>query len=272
MNTPANGMATPRVRCPAAAGRFYPADPATLEAMVRRYLGEAEGERARGVPKALIVPHAGYMYSGPVAASGYRHLLPFRSAVRRVVLVGPSHYVSFAGLAASSAHAFATPLGSVTVDTESLTRASWLPQVHVLDAAHRAEHSLEVHLPFLQCVLEHFTLVPLAAGDASPDQVAEVLETLWEGPETVVVVSSDLSHYHDAATARVLDAETSRAIEALRPDDLGEDAACGRVPVRGLLVAARRRGLRSQTLDLRNSGDTAGPADSVVGYGAYLFS
>lgn len=266
------------VRPAAVAGRFYPADPDALEAAVRGYLAAAESETsatgpaAVTCPKAFIVPHAGYIYSAPVAASAYIHLRPRRATVRRVVLVGPSHYVAFSGLAASSARAFATPLGEVAVDTEAIERLLALPGVQLRDAAHRSEHSLEVQLPFLQCVLERFALVPLAAGSASAESVARVVEAIWGGPETVVVVSSDLSHYHDYATARELDAATTRAIERLRPEALAEDSACGRVGVRGLLVAARRHGLGVRTVDLRNSGDTAGPTDSVVGYGAYVFS
>jgi len=271
-----DGPAT-RIRPAAVAGRFYPADPATLETTVRGYLAVAEEAAAIRrwavtCPKAIIVPHAGYVYSGPVAASAYVHLQPLRPTVRRVVLIGPSHYVAFSGLAASSARAFATPLGQILVDTDALERSLALPDVHLRDAAHRSEHSLEAQLPFLQCVLEDFALVPLAVGSAIFESVARVLDAVWGGPETVIVISSDLSHYHDYATARERDAATTRAIEDLRPEDLAEDSACGRVGVGGLLLAARRHGLGVQTVDLRSSGDTAGATDSVVGYGAYVLS
>jgi hypothetical protein len=249
-------------------GLFYPGERAALAASVQgllRAAGPAEGP----APRAVIAPHAGYVYSGPVAASAYARLAPLRGRVRRVVLVGPSHHVGFRGLAVPSADAFETPLGTVPVDRAALERLLALPQVVERDDAHAREHSLEVQLPFLQEVLGDFALVPLAAGDASAAEVAEVLERLFDEPGTLLVVSSDLSHGADYATARALDAETSRAIEALRPEDLGPGSACGRVAVRGLLLLARRRGLAAHTLDLRSSGDTAGGRDRVVGYGAY---
>jgi MEMO1 family protein len=258
------------VRQPAAAGRFYPADPTELRDLIVALLGQAPP--ATGPPpKAIIVPHAGYIYSGPIAASAYAQLVPRRSVIRRIVLLGPAHFVPLEGLAAPSAHAFATPLGLVPVDTEALRRVELLPQVKVLDEAHAREHSLEVHLPFLQTVLGDFTLVPLAVGNASPDEIGQVLEALWGGPETLLVISSDLSHYYDSQTAQRLDRATAKAIETLKLEAVGEDQACGRMPIRGLLHAARRHGLRARTLDLRNSGDTAGPRDQVVGYGAFVF-
>jgi len=223
------------------------------------------------VPKALIVPHAGYVFSGPVAASAYIRLAALRERVRRVVLFGPAHRVAFRGIAVSSADAFETPLGRVEIDREAVSEALALPHVHILDRAHTEEHSLEVQLPFLQTVLGEFRLVPLLVGDATPQEVESVIETLWGGDETFLLVSSDLSHYLSYEAARRVDRETTRAIEQLDPEEIGYDQACGRVPVQGLLLAARRRGLRVTTLDLRNSGDTAGPRDTVVGYGAYVF-
>ena len=258
-----------RVRNPAVAGAFYPREPAQLRAMVTALLG---GAAASGpVPKAVIAPHAGYVYSGPIAASAYARIARGRDLIRRVVLLGPAHRVGFHGLAASSADSFATPLGAVPVDKEALAKVLKLPHVHARDDAHALEHSLEVHLPFLQQVLGDFSLLPLVVGEASPQEVDAVLETLWDGPETLIVVSSDLSHYHDYETARTLDRATSRAIEALRPQDIEYDHACGRNPINGLLYAAHKHGLRATTVDLRNSGDTAGPRDRVVGYGAYVF-
>ncbi|HLE93658.1 MAG TPA: AmmeMemoRadiSam system protein B, partial [Sulfuricaulis sp.] len=196
---------------------------------------------------------------------------PARGRITRVVLLGPAHRVGFHGLALSSADYFLTPLGRVPVDQEAVEKISRLPQVHEMDAAHAQEHSLEVHLPFLQEVLGEFNLVPLAVGDAEPGEVAEVLELLWGGSETLIVISSDLSHYHDYKTAQKLDRATSQAIEQLRPEDIQYDHACGRNPVNGLLHMARKRGLKAKTVDLRNSGDTAGTQDRVVGYGAYIF-
>ncbi len=240
-----------------------------LRGEVDNYLGTVAYEGP--APKALIAPHAGYVYSGAVAASAYARLRAVRDRIRRVVLLGPAHRVPFRGLAASSAQVFETPLGAVELDQDALAALADLPQVRVLDEAHRREHSLEVQLPFLQMALTQFSLVPLVVGDASAEDVAEVLERLWGGPETLVVVSSDLSHYHDYETARVRDGKTTAAIEALRDDVIGYDDACGRNPVNGLLHAAKGHGLHAHTVDLRNSGDTAGPRDQVVGYGAYVF-
>lgn len=257
-----------RVRNPAVAGAFYPRDAVQLRTMVTALLHAA----AHGpVPKAVIAPHAGYVYSGPVAASAFARIAHGRDSVHRVVLLGPAHRVGFHGLAVSSADDFATPLGTIPVDKEALAKVLELPHVHVRDDAHTLEHSLEVHLPFLQQTLRDFTLLPLVVGEATPQEVDAVLEAVWDGPETLIVVSSDLSHYHDYETAQALDRATSRAIEELRPEDIHYEHACGRNPINGLLYAARKHGLRATTIDLRNSGDTAGPRDRVVGYGAYIF-
>ncbi len=261
-----------RVREPAVAGRFYPGAPEELEAAVVDYLAAAQAPPDAPPPKAVIAPHAGYVYSGAVAASAYARLARRRDAVTRVVLLGPAHRVPVAGLAAPATEAFATPLGVVPLDREALARALELPQVVELDAAHAFEHSLEVHLPFLQMLLGAFDLVPLLVGDAAPKAVAEVLELLWGGPETLIVVSTDLSHYEAYATARRMDAATTQAIEALDPAAIGSEQACGRIPLQGLLLAARRHGLGASAVDVRNSGDTAGPRDSVVGYGAYVLA
>ncbi len=267
--TGTGGLIMTKVRQPAVAGSFYPADPRELREAVGRALAAAD---ALGpAPKAVIAPHAGFVYSGAVAASAYARLAQARDRIRRVVLIGPSHRVAFRGLAASSAEAFATPLGLVPLDREATDALLALPQVKVRDQAHAAEHSLEVHLPFLQVVLDSFRLVPLSAGEASPAEVAEVLDAVWGGGETLIVVSSDLSHYLDYHAARRIDAATCRAIETMRWEDLDEDQACGRVGVNGLLEAARHRHMAVRTVDLRNSGDTAGPRDEVVGYGAWVF-
>ncbi len=258
------------VREPAVAGTFYPAAQNVLESLVRELLAAAPRYGAPP-PKALIAPHAGYAYSGPVAASVYATLESPSEPIRRVVLLGPAHRVPVRGLAAPSVDALRTPLGQVPVDRTALARLADLPQVVVDDAAHAQEHSLEVQLPFLQCVLGSFSVVPLVVGHASDEEVAQVIERLWGGPETLVVVSSDLSHYLPYDRARRMDAATCRAIESLRPEALDSESTCGRVPVRGLLQAARRHGLLPRTLDLRSSGDTAGARDEVVGYGAWSF-
>ena len=259
-----------KIRPPAVAGRFYPADPVALRQLITELLAQAPPATGPA-PKALIAPHAGYLYSGPIAASAYAQLIPARDQIKRIVLFGPSHYVALTGLAATSAEAFATPLGIVPVDLEAVRKVRLLSQVRELDEAHAREHSLEVQLPFLQFVLGDFKLVPLAVGDATPEDISQVLDALWGGPETRFVVSSDLSHYYDFKTARRLDRATAKAIEALKPAGIGEERACGRMPIRGLLESARRHGLRARTVDLRNSGDTAGPRDRVVGYGAFVF-
>ncbi|HHJ16461.1 MAG TPA: AmmeMemoRadiSam system protein B [Gammaproteobacteria bacterium] len=258
----------PQIREPAVAGMFYPDDPVLLQQQVESLLQREVA--VANPPKALIVPHAGYIYSGPVAASAYLQLLPVRDSIRRVVLLGPSHHTGFSGLAASSAQYFSTPLGLVRIDQQAMDDILLLPQVRVLDEAHAQEHSLEVQLPFLQVVLgKDFGLIPLVVGEAEAETVAEVIDTLWGGPETLFVISSDLSHYLDYQTAQRLDSATSTAIEQLNPQAIDYRQACGRNPVTGILLAARRHGLQATTLDLRNSGDTAGSRDRVVGYGAY---
>lgn len=257
------------IREAAVAGQFYPGDAEALGRTVGFLLDEAQspGEVA---PKALIAPHAGYVYSGPTAAIAYARLRRFRDRYRRVVLLGPCHRVAVRGLALSGADAFRTPLGDVPLDRatiESLVSDG----IGVFDETHLFEHSLEVHLPFLQSVLDAFTLVPIVVGRTLPERVADVLDRIWDGPETLIIVSSDLSHYLSYDQARHSDTDTCRAIENLDADAIDHDHACGATPVGGLLVAARRHGLKVRTLDLRNSGDTAGDRHQVVGYGAWEF-
>jgi hypothetical protein len=255
-------------RQPAVSGSFYPANPEQLHLMLNQYLGDAA--TAEKVPKAIIVPHAGYIYSGPIAASAYARLKKAHDRITRVVLIGPSHRVAFRGLAVSRAETFTTPLGRVPVDLAAVQSIVQLPFVEYIEQAHTYEHSLEVQLPFLQEVLDNFEIVPIVAGDASPEQVSQVLDALWGGDETLIVISSDLSHYHDYATAQQLDVSTSHAIEQLQYERLASESACGKVPVSGLLKLARKKSLSVKTIDLRNSGDTAGDKSSVVGYGAYV--
>jgi len=248
---------------------FYPGSAAGLAAEVRNFLANAQAANAPA-PKALIVPHAGYVYSGAVAASAYACLAAARAAIRRVILLGPTHRVAIRGLALPAAAAFDTPLGRVPVDLELEKILLALPQVQQSEAAHAEEHSLEVQLPFLQIALDNFSVLPLAIGMASTEEVAEALECVWGGPETLIVISSDLSHYHPYAEAQQLDHETARQILALQAL-ANHEQACGATPVNGLLLCARRRGLQAQLLDLRNSGDTAGDRSRVVGYGAFSF-
>lgn len=258
------------VRPAAVAGSFYPADPIELKRMVDGFLRENH-MLVMSRPKAIIVPHAGYQYSGPVAASAYAQLFPIANSIERVVLLGPAHHVGFRGLAVCDASFFETPLGQVSIDSESVEQILALSQVHLLDKAHAVEHSLEVQLPFLQVALpKGFSLTPVVVGDAGTHEVAEVLDVLWDGPETLLVVSSDLSHYHDYETARKLDQETTRWIETLQPARLSSKGACGYAGICGLLACAKKRQLQIRALDVRNSGDTAGPRNEVVGYGAYV--
>ena len=256
----------------AVAGTFYPADTAALRGAVDRLLA-AVAPAPRGAPsvKALIVPHAGYVYSGPIAASAYARLAPATAGIRRVVLLGPAHRVPFRGLALPGVDQFATPLGNIAVDAGGAALARRLPQVADNALAHAGEHSLEVQLPFLQRVLGDFSLVPLVVGAATGESVAEVLDLLWGGPETLIVVSSDLSHYHPYREAQQIDSATAGTILDLAPR-LDPEEACGATPVNGLLLAARRRGLVPALLDLRNSGDTAGDRRQVVGYAAFGFT
>ena len=257
------------VRPAAVAGSFYPGNSVTLANDIDAMLKDAEQRnpliQGDPLPKALIVPHAGYVYSGPVAAAGYLRLREGAGSIRRVVLLGPVHRVPVLGMALSSASAFETPLGTVPVDGASIKLLDDLSQVVVSNSAHAQEHSLEVQIPFLQRVLGEFFLVPLAVGDCRPAAVAEVLELLWGGPETIIVVSSDLSHYLPYNTARRIDHDTVQTLLDLQilPS---HRQACGATPVNGLIIAAQKKGLIPKLIDLRNSGDTAGDRDRVVGY------
>jgi AmmeMemoRadiSam system protein B len=259
----------PTTRSPAVAGLFYPGDARSLAGEIDAYLAEVPPSSGPA-PKAIIAPHAGYIYSGPIAASVYARLAPLRGRISRVVLVGPAHRVYVTGAAIPSTQAFASPLGPVPLDLEAMARLRALPFVEVSDQAHAQEHCLEVHVPFLQSVLGDFRLVPVVVGDASTEEAAKLLDTLWGGDETLLVVSSDLSHYLPYNAATVRDRATAQAILGLEARLVGEEA-CGAIPINGLLRAARARGLVPEQLDLRNSGDTAGPRDRVVGYGAFAF-
>ena len=261
------------VRHPAVAGMFYPAEPEELNEALRQAFGNAVPPAADApAPKALIVPHAGYMYSGAVAASAYLRLTPARDTITRVVLLGPSHRVHVAGLAAPVDNLFATPLGMVLIDADLRSAISDLPGVILDDLPHFHEHSLEVQLPFLQTMLSDFTLLPLSVGDTTTSQVATVLETVWGGPETLIVISTDLSHYHHYSDAQLQDSRTAAAIVSGDVEAVGDDDACGSRPLRGLLQLATNRGLSIENIDLRNSGDTAGDRERVVGYGAFVVS
>lgn len=260
-----------QIRQPAVAGMFYPADPNVLSNDIQTYLDSANDIKAQSSVKAIVVPHAGFIYSGPVAASAYKQLFSRSDKIKRVVLLGPSHRVAFSGLAVPSSDEFNTPLGNITIDQAGIQSLSDLPQVIVSDQAHRDEHSLEVQLPFLQSILGDFTLIPLVVGDTGRHDVAEVISRLWGGDETLIVISTDLSHYHQYHEAQKMDRATSDAIENLKPDIIGYEDACGRNGLKGMMTVAIEKNLQAEILDLRNSGDTAGSKDQVVGYGAYVF-
>lgn len=257
-------------RKPAVAGMFYPAEVDQLTSMVDQMFQQAKPTDLPKV-KAIIAPHAGFVYSGPIAATAYSAIKAQADEIKRVVLLGPSHRVGFKGIATCSAAAYETPMGAVALDREATQQIADLPQVHQLDHAHVSEHSLEVQLPFLQTLLDDFKLIPLVVSDTSIQEVSEVIERLWGGDDTLIVISSDLSHYNDYVTAQAMDSRTSDAIVNFEPEKLQYEYACGRNPVKGLLQAAQKHHLKSKLLDLRNSGDTAGSKDKVVGYGAYAF-
>lgn len=265
--------ATPsaRVRPPAVAGEFYAGSPQELESEVAGLLADAPAY-AGGRAKALIAPHAGYAYSGKVAAAAFAALREIAETITRVVVIGPAHFVALRGIAVPTVEAFETPLGRIPLDRDALATIADLPCVVEADAPHAPEHAVEVELPFLQALLGPFALLPLVVGGASPREVADVLRRLWGGPQTLLVISSDLSHYHDYHTARRLDAATAAAIERGDWEQLRSGSACGRLPIAGLLHETVRRGVAAQRLALCNSGDTAGDHDRVVGYGAWAFA
>jgi len=263
-----------QIRYPAVAGMFYPADKQVLKQDIHRYLEQCQmASNTNIVPKAIVVPHAGYVYSGSIAASAYQYLQPLKDKIKRVVLLGPSHRVAFKGLAVPGSEYFKTPLGDITLDKQAIADLLELPQVVESNYAHEEEHSLEVQLPFLQEVLDDFSLVPVVIGDADRYEVAEVIKHLLSGheDETILVISSDLSHYHSYEEATRMDRATSEAIVNYKPELIQYDDACGRNGIKGLLTIAEEKKLKADIVDLRNSGDTAGSKDRVVGYGAYVF-
>lgn len=259
------------IRKPAVAGAFYPDDAAVLRREVSSHLSRAMAPKSTAVPKAIIAPHAGYRFSGDVAANAYTMLRPAAERISRVILMGPCHRVAVRGLALSGADYFETPLGRIEIDKDAEAGIMDMEQVSVFAPTHAQEHSLEVHIPFLQEILGDFKLVPIVVGETPPAAVAEVLEKLWGGPETVILISSDLSHFLDYNAAQQIDRRTCDAIEHLDPARIERNGACGRFPVGGLLHYAKQHGMTVETLDVRNSGDTAGNKDRVVGYGSWAF-
>jgi hypothetical protein len=270
------------VRQPAVAGLFYPSSAKELTIDINRYLNDAINnmpEHSRQLhPKAIIVPHAGYIYSGTVAAKAFATLLDLTDTITRVILMGPAHRIHFHGVAVTDVQYFRTPLGDTAIDTSSIRQLLSKPQVQVIDAAHWQEHSLEVQLPFLQTVLRDFSLVPIVIGDSTVSEVNQLLDILWGGPETLIVISSDLSHYHDYSTAQYIDRSTCEAIEHFDLDPITFQRACGCIGVKSLLTAAKKRLMSVHTLGLSNSGDSAVANDNtddrqcVVGYGSWALT
>ncbi|MCB1908014.1 MAG: AmmeMemoRadiSam system protein B [Rhodocyclaceae bacterium] len=264
-------MASASIRPAAVAGQFYPADVRHLQLQINEMLSAAvPPDMPAAPPKALVVPHAGYIYSGPVAATAYALLAHWRERFSKVVMLGPAHRVAVLGAALPAALSFQTPLGNVPVDRDDWQRLQAMPGIQVSEAAHAFEHCLEVQLPFLQSVLDQFTILPLLVGRMRAEDLQPLMEALWGGPETLILISSDLSHYHPYDEARVLDRGTCDRILALRPG-IDHEHACGATPVNGLLAVAANHRLRPHLLDLRNSGDTAGSRDRVVGYASFQF-
>lgn len=257
-------------RSPAVAGTFYPSNPVALRDMVRRMLADSNGQTSIKKPKAIIVPHAGYVYSGMVAARAYASISDIKKSIQRVVLLGPAHRVAVSGMALSSADNFQTPLGKIPLDNEALQELVSLPQVAVNDNAHELEHSLEVQLPFLQELLGDFKLVPIVVGETNPEDVYAVLEYFSQDQDTLIVVSTDLSHFENYDAASAHDRKTSLSIEGLKYDEINYGDACGRNPLNGLLYFAKKQNLHIEMLALQNSGDTSGDHERVVGYGAYV--
>ena len=262
------------IRQPAVAGLFYPGEADILQQQIRTFLRDAAEPQINPThpPKAIVAPHAGYIYSGPIAATAYAYLKPLASTIERIVLLGPSHRVPLIGFAVPSVDYFATPLGNIPLDKEGIDSLLRNNTVTELDVAHSMEHSLEVHLPFLQTVLSDFKLIPIVVGEASPAQVDQLLTEVWGGDETFIVISTDLSHYLDYNSAVTTDHATCKKVEDLDYQHIGSSQACGYVGLRGLLVRAKQLGLHLTTVDYRNSGDTAGGRDQVVGYAAYVLN
>lgn len=251
-------------------GKFYPENPEVLRQMILEMLSEAQDKKDLPLPKAIIAPHAGYIYSGPIAASAYANLSHAKKKIKRVVVLAPAHHYPIDGIATTSADTYTTPLGKIKIDQETISKLK-VPYLYTIDEVFNHEHALEVHLPFLQIILGDFDLVPFLVGHADTDNVADLIENLWGGPETFFVISSDLSHHHPYSAAESLDQNTAKEIVNLNPEGFTYENACGARGIKGLLKVAAKKEMKTKLVDLRNSGDTAGSKDSVVGYGAFHF-
>jgi hypothetical protein len=261
-----------QIRKPCVAGLFYPDDPERLDFTLNQLFESVPENLKTGYsPHAIIVPHAGYIYSGEIAASAYSSILKRVQDIKRVVILGPSHQLALNGAACPSATHFDTPLGRIPLDVEEIARLQAQGLIEINDAAHVREHSIEVQLPFLQHILSDFKIIPIVVGLEQAMPIAALLEPFWRAKDALIVVSSDLSHYLDYYDARKMDSDTSSAIEACRWQDISPTQACGCYPMRGLLQLAQEENSSVSCIDLRNSGDTAGDKSRVVGYGAYVF-
>lgn len=261
-----------KIRTAAVAGLFYPAEPSMLAMTLRQLLDQADDDQSLQIPKVIIAPHAGYIYSGITAAKVYTQLKPLKDIIKRVVIIGPAHRVAFSGMALSDDDRFTTPLGDVDIDKSFNQQLLSLDNVHIFDQAHLQEHSLEVQLPFLQYLLSDFSIIPIVAGHDSSKLIADILELVWGGSETLIVISSDLSHFHDYQTAQSIDKKTTQAILDYDFTAIDPQQACGCFAINGLLRYAQRHPLEVSLVDMRNSGDTAGEHDRVVGYAAFSFT
>jgi AmmeMemoRadiSam system protein B len=258
-------------RSAAVSGLFYPDEPQILRDTIDTLLSQSAIKEQSTQVKAIIAPHAGYQYSGLTAARVYKQLQTLRDRIQRVVLLGPSHRVAFEGMALTEADFFETPLGQIKVNKDDYPQLLAMENMFVFEQAHVAEHCIEVQLPFLQRILNNFTIIPIVVGIADPHSVSNIIESLWGGDETLFVISSDLSHYQSYESAQQTDNETSRAILDLDFNAIQPNNACGCMAVNGLLNFAHRHPLTVKLIDQCNSGDTAGDKDKVVGYGSYLF-
>ncbi len=250
------------------AGLFYPSEPEELKSMLETFVNTAKS--VNNLTRAVIAPHAGYVYSGPIAGSAYKALYSSKENIKNVIILSPSHNCSFDGVATHSAQAFSTPLGDIEVNQELKEKIASLPFIKELDEAFIREHALEVHLPFIQYVLPHAKILPLVVGQTYPEEIQMLIETLWNDPSNAFVISTDLSHFLSYMQAQKLDSLTAKQFERKLFQEIHHEQCCGYFPVRGMLKFAKEHGLKISTLDLRNSADTAGDKGRVVGYGSFM--
>ena len=250
------------------AGMFYPGEEASLRQMVDGFIQKALSFDLR--PRAIIAPHAGYIYSGSIAGTAYKTIAAVRDQIENVIIMSPAHRFYLRGIALHMADAFATPLGNIPVNIGIVKKIKQFSSVQWEERSFIQEHGLETHLPFIQRAFKPgIKIVPMIVGECQESEVAEILESVWEDPRNFVIISSDLSHFHSYADAKKLDRNTVDLIQNLDSQSLDTEFACGHYPICGLLNLARNRKLKIKALDIRSSGDTAGSKESVVGYGSF---